>query len=98
MATILVVDDDELFRSLISSIFNEDHIVLEAENGLRAICQFEQHQPDLIITDLSMPVMSGLDFIINIRATNSRVKIIAISSLFERPEEGKILLAAGADL
>ena len=61
---ILVVDDEELARQRIHSLL-KDHddytICAEAENGAEALMMVERHQPDLILLDISMPVMDGLE-------------------------------------
>jgi len=61
---ILVVDDEELARQRVHSLL-KDHddytICAEAENGAEALMMVERHQPDLILLDISMPVMDGLE-------------------------------------
>ena len=61
---ILVVDDEELARRRIESLLEDvsDYkICAEAENGAEALMMVERHQPDLILLDISMPVMDGLE-------------------------------------
>jgi len=61
---ILVVDDEELARQRIKSLLqnNEEYrVCAEAENGAEALMMVEGHQPDLILLDISMPVMDGLE-------------------------------------
>ena len=61
---ILVVDDEELARQRIESLLkdsSEYKICAEAENGAEALMMVERHQPDLILLDISMPVMDGLE-------------------------------------
>jgi DNA-binding NtrC family response regulator len=62
--SILVVDDDRLIRSLISTILKEDgHRVEEAESGKSGLEKFQAADFDLVVTDLRMPDLSGLDLI-----------------------------------
>ncbi len=62
--SILVVDDDRLVRSLISTILKEDgHRVEEAESGRSGLVKFQGADFDLVVTDLRMPDLSGLDLI-----------------------------------
>ena len=62
--SILVVDDDRLIRSLISTVLKEDgHCVEEAESGKRGLSKFQAMDFDLVLTDLRMPDISGLDLI-----------------------------------
>ncbi|MEE9444738.1 MAG: LytTR family DNA-binding domain-containing protein [Cocleimonas sp.] len=61
---ILVVDDEELARQRIHSLLGDNSeytICAEAENGAEALMMVERHQPDLILLDISMPVMDGLE-------------------------------------
>jgi CheY-like chemotaxis protein len=61
--TVLVVDDNEVVRKAIETAFLSDgfNTCVEARNGAEAIEVAKQCQPDLIILDLSMPVMNGLE-------------------------------------
>ena len=62
--SILVVDDDRLVRSFISTILKEDgHRVEEAESGRSGLEKFQGADFDLVVTDLRMPDLSGLDLI-----------------------------------
>ena len=97
MATILVVDDEAAMRVMLTFALSADHTVLEASNGQEGLAMFAQHQPALIITDLHMPVMSGIAFVGQVRALSSTVKIIAHAA-FHNPSERAAILQAGADL
>lgn len=80
MATVLIVDDDKSIRELVREIVEMDgHNVLLATNGQEALGLCKEHHPDLVITDLIMPEKTGLDFIMEIKATKPNVPIIAIS-------------------
>jgi DNA-binding NarL/FixJ family response regulator len=62
--TVLLVDDNAIVRSMLRQLFEteEDFIVAgEAENGQEAIEKADNLRPDLVILDLTMPVMNGLD-------------------------------------
>ncbi|MGN6319599.1 response regulator [Trinickia sp.] len=62
MTTLLVVDDESLVTDFLSFLFwREGYAVHAARTGKEALETAEQLQPDLIITDLMMPVMSGLE-------------------------------------
>ncbi len=62
--SILVVDDDRLIRSFITTILKEDgHRVEEAESGREGLEKFQAADFDLVVTDLRMPDLSGLDLI-----------------------------------
>lgn len=65
---ILVADDDVVNRSLLQRILEKrGHTVLLAEDGDIALMVAEREQPDLLLVDLSMPVMGGIDMLRTIR-------------------------------
>ncbi len=59
---ILLVEDDAGIRFLVKDILKNDYIVHEAMDGLKALEQMERIMPDLVICDVMMPNMNGLDF------------------------------------
>ena len=62
--SILVVDDDPMIRSFLSTILKEEgHRVEEAESGRSGLAKFQAAEFDLVVTDLRMPDLSGLDLI-----------------------------------
>ena len=63
MKTVLVVDDLKAQLNLISSYLEQEgYMVMTAENGSEALAKATANSPDLVITDLVMPEMSGLEF------------------------------------
>lgn len=77
---ILTIDDEEAIRESFKS-FLEDHgyQVSTAENGLIGLEVFKQEKPDLILVDLRMPTMDGLDVISNIKIISPDTPIIIVS-------------------
>lgn len=64
MKCVLAVDDAVSLRNMLCDCLRgAGHRVLEAANGQEALEQLRAHRPDIVITDLTMPVMDGLDFI-----------------------------------
>ena len=61
MTKILVVDDEEMMIKLITKVLSEKYEVLTASSGEEAIKIFEESKPDLILSDLLMPGMSGFE-------------------------------------
>lgn len=60
MSTILIIDDDALFRGLLKAAFgNSGHDVLVAEDGKSGVIAAQENTPDIVVTDMSMPRMTG---------------------------------------
>ena len=79
---ILIVEDNEDARFVFSAILNYDgYRIVEAMNGSDAITRAREHAPDLIITDIDMPVMNGFEAARRLRAgaETARIPIIAIT-------------------
>src|SRR4030042_1370057 len=80
MKRILIVDDNLMMRKLIRNIFlNEEFEIVEAENGSEGLEIAKNHDSDLVITDIIMPVMEGLELIMHLKRDFPGIKIIAIS-------------------
>lgn len=97
--TIMVVDDDDDIRQMMRVLLEEDgYSVLEAENGQQAIEIAESTSPDLILMDLSMPVLDGLTATRRMREIDrvSDVPIIAITA-YDSPEHRTNASAAGVN-
>jgi CheY-like chemotaxis protein len=96
MAVILVVDDDEMIRGLVSTVLKSaGHQIVTAANGAEGVAVYRSFtsQIDLVITDISMPVMDGVQEILRIRMTNPNAKIICMTGdSVDRCPEGVVLL------
>ncbi len=88
---ILIVDDEKIVLDSVSHILmqNFDHIEIEtARNGREGMAKLEQHRPHLVMTDMRMPGMSGLEFIKQARRFDDQVKII-IATAFDQFDYAK---------
>ena len=80
MARILLVDDDKAVRLLLRTVLERrGHSVVEAENGDAGLRYYRATPADLVIVDIQMPVMDGLQMIKELRGDFPTAKIIAIS-------------------
>lgn len=80
MATILLVDDERPLRALLRAALERDHHqVFEAANGHRGLELYRERAVDLVITDLVMPEMSGLDLISELTRAFVHVKVVAMT-------------------
>ena len=79
-ASLLVIDDDALLRAAIRHYFEDTGFsVLEAENGQVGLEVFGRHKPDLVITDLQMPLMGGLEVLSSLMQSNPETPVVVIS-------------------
>ena len=68
LKTVLVVDDKEWIRVAISLVLEEfGYSVRFAEDGHSALREIQQQNPDILLSDLTMPGMSGFELLINVR-------------------------------
>ncbi|EWG10396.1 chemotaxis protein CheY [Cytobacillus firmus DS1] len=83
VARILIVDDAKFMRVTLSSILKKDdhEIVGEGENGKEAVDLFVNLKPDLVMMDITMPEMSGLEAVREIKRDNPNAKVIMCSAM-----------------
>lgn len=88
MAHILLVEDDpNLLRNIANALRKAGHIVDEARTGRHAVLLRESCTPDLIVTDLNLPEMDGIEFILALRRIDTKTPILAISGGGLMPKE-----------
>lgn len=94
---VLVVDDEPPIRRFLrTSLSAQGYHVLEAENGGAALTMFGRNPPDVLVLDLGLPDIDGVEVIRRIRGNSSTVPIIVLSSRVD--ERGKVqALDLGAD-
>jgi CheY-like chemotaxis protein len=86
MADILIVDDENTIREMLVVWFSDKgHHVSEASNGLIAQQMIFSRQFDLIITDIMMPDMNGMELLKSVKFTNPHIKFIVMTG-FHKPE------------
>jgi YesN/AraC family two-component response regulator len=80
MTTILLVDDEDLLREGVREILEmSDYTVIEARDGEEALSLFAINNVDLVISDIVMPNMDGVDFVSRLRESFPDVPILTIS-------------------
>lgn len=94
--TILICEDDDNLRQLIRVVIGAGYTIVEAGDGDEALALASEHRPDLIVLDLMMPRMSGLDVLRRLRSDVSvdGTHIIVMSAWPDSRDES---LEAGAD-
>ena len=81
MARVLIVDDEGKMRAVLAmALDGEGHEVAEADSGEAALTRLETFEPDVVITDIRMPGMSGLDLLKKIKAGSTPVEVIVMTA------------------
>ena len=80
---IMIVDDAAFMRMMIKDIFTKNgyNIVGEAENGKKAIDVYTECKPDLVLMDITIPEMDGIQALKGIRANDPNAAIIMCSAM-----------------
>ncbi len=101
MTTVLIIDDAIHIRRLVTRMLEQSNFAtLEAADGLEGLKILREHQPDLVICDLSMPVMSGREFLVAVRNDPQlqHTPVILITAMGEEEETALISMKADAYL
>lgn len=96
---VLLVEDYKLVRIGIRMVLNGDpslEVIAEAEHGEQAVQLCQKHNPDLVILDLGLPDIDGLEVTRRIRQFNTQVRILILTSV-EEEEDVVSCLSAGAN-
>lgn len=96
MAKILVIDDSGYARRLLRQTLEpRGHEVVEAGSGLAGLEAYAVHAPDLVLLDLTMEDMGGLEVLGRLREMNAAVRVIVVSADIQR-STGRQVADAGA--
>jgi DNA-binding NtrC family response regulator len=88
MASLLIVDDDQSVLDLLSELFSADHLCHTASTAEEAIGRLDSHDYDVIVTDISMPGMSGEDLLGFVEAHRPSTPVIFVSGLTDEERRG----------
>ncbi len=80
---ILIVDDASFMRMMIKDILTKNgfEVVGEAENGVKAVEKYKELDPELVIMDITMPEMDGIQAVKEIKNINQNAKIVMCSAM-----------------
>lgn len=86
MSKILITDDTLFMRVTLKGILGANGFAdfLEAENGEEAVQKFIEHRPDLVLMDITMPVMDGITALRKIREIDPNAKIVMCSAMGQK--------------
>ena len=95
MAAILIVDDDAAVRDVLYDLFSEEHMCHAAATAEQALAFLREQTYDAVLTDISMPGLSGLELLGHLRRERPDTPVIVISGIGDR-EHAEGLTRLGA--
>lgn len=95
MTRVLVVDDDETIRDTLYELLSENYICQTAETAEKAIARLQADTYDVVLTDISMPGVSGLELLGQVRQRFPHTPVIVISGISDK-EHAQGLIRLGA--
>lgn len=97
---ILISDDSILARKQLHDVIDkyvESATVYEATDGKEAVELFKSTKPNLILIDITMPIMNGIEAIKEIKKIDSKANIVVVSSIGTKTELKEAIMAGAAD-
>jgi len=98
-ARVLIVDDSSVMRKIVGRSLRQAGLeiteVLEASNGSEALSSVKEHSPDLILSDINMPQMDGLEFVRQLRCMEA-AKDTPVVMITTEAGEGHVVQALNA--
>lgn len=96
--TVLIIDDNDDIRNYLIKLFSDNYIVYSADNGEEGLKQTKKHMPDLVISDITMEVMDGLELCRKIKENDglSHIPVILLTAS-KNPETHLQGINDGAD-
>jgi DNA-binding NtrC family response regulator len=95
MAKVLIVDDDETIRDTLYELLSENYLCQTAETAEKALARIEADTYDVVLTDISMPGLSGLELLGQVRQRFPKTPVIIISGIGDQ-EHAQGLIRLGA--
>jgi two-component system response regulator PilR (NtrC family) len=95
MAAILIVDDDDAVRDVLYDLFSDEHLCHVAATAEQALAFIDDQPYDVVLTDISMPGLSGLELLGHLRQARPGTPVIVVSGIGDRTHaEGLTRLGA----
>ena len=89
--TILVAEDNASNYKLFESILKYDYHLIHAWDGMEAVEMFREHNPQIVLMDINMPVMDGYEATREIRKFSAKIPIIAVTAFAYASDEQKVM-------
>jgi len=84
MATVLIVDDDNLIRDTLHELLSVSHECHTADRAEQALAYLDSETYDVVLTDISMPGLSGRELLRYVQAKHAATPVIVISGMLDR--------------
>lgn len=98
MAKILVVDDASFMRMRMTKLLTDNGFeVDEAENGADAVSKYQNEKPDLVLMDITMPIMDGIEALKKIKEADANANVIMCSAIGQQAMVIEALKAGAKD-
>ena len=95
MAAILIVDDDDAVRDVLYDLFSEEHLCHAAGSAEQALAFIREQPYDVVLTDISMPGLSGVELLGHLRQSRPGTPVIVVTGINDRTHaEGLMRLGA----
>lgn len=95
MAEILVVDDDDVIRDTLCELLSQEYVCQSADTAEAALAKLETQRFDVVLTDISMPGLSGLELLNRVLQLYTGTPVIMISGISDQ-ENAQSLISLGA--
>ncbi|AGK52014.1 response regulator [Bacillus sp. 1NLA3E] len=81
--TVLIIDDSTFMRNMLKNVLSESNylVISEASNGNDAISLYQEFNPDIVLLDITLPDINGIDVLKKLIKINSEAKIVMCSSM-----------------
>ncbi len=99
MQKLIIVDDSELLRTRLKTIIasvSNINIVAEASNSIEGLQLIKQFKPDILLLDIRMPGINGLEILANVRKVNKKMKVVILTN-YPNEQYKTSALKIGAD-
>lgn len=99
MAKLLVVDDAAFMRMTIKKMVeaHEHEVIGEAENGVEAVKRYIELKPDVVLLDITMPEMNGVEALQNIKRLDPGARVIIVSAMGQQAMVAQAIQSGAKD-
>lgn len=92
----MIAEDTDSNYDLLYNILSKNHQVIRARDGMEVVTMFDEVKPDLVLMDIKMPNLDGLEATKIIRELSATVPVVAVSA-YAYPQDKKAALEAGCN-